>query len=92
MGCGKSSVGRGLSELLGWHLVDLDRMIEDEQGRAIPEIFEVEGEGAFRSMELEALKKIVESSENIVLSLGGGTVMTAECAALVREKTYCLNL
>ncbi len=93
MGCGKSSVGRRLSELLCCRFMDLDEVIESREGRTIPEIFAVEGEAGFRAMELEALGMIMdEYSSDLVLALGGGTVMTSECAELIHEHTYCIYL
>ena len=93
MGCGKSSIGRKLSELLCCPLIDLDSHIETETGRSIPEIFESDGEGAFRSMEKAALEKVLSTSHGMmILSLGGGTVMTKECAEMVRGKTICVYL
>ena len=62
MGCGKSSVGRKLSELLCCPFMDLDKVIEECAGRTIPEIFSQDGEPAFRQMELETLKCIAEGS------------------------------
>ena len=59
MGCGKSSVGRELSRLLCCPFMDLDEVIEQTEGRAIPEIFASDGEAAFRQMELKALKDVV---------------------------------
>lgn len=59
MGCGKSSVGRRLSELLSCSFVDLDSVIEEREGRTIPEIFASDGETAFRQMEKEALEHIL---------------------------------
>ena len=88
--------------------MDLDDVIVESAGRSIPEIFATEGEAAFRHMELEALKTIASSHEDekhqseksedacttpaLVLALGGGTVMTKECAEIVREDTYCVYL
>ena len=93
MGCGKSSVGRRLSELLCCPFIDLDSVIEERTGRSIPEIFASDGEAAFRKMELDTLRNILEEvGRQTVLSLGGGTVMTPECAGLVREKTTCIYL
>ena len=91
MGCGKSSIGRRLSELLCCPFMDLDHVIEEKAGRTIPEIFATDGEAVFRQMESETLKEIA-LAENIVLALGGGTVMTRECADLVSEKTLCFYL
>ncbi len=97
MGCGKSSVGRRLSELLCCRFMDLDEVIESREGRTIPEIFAADGEAAFRRMEHEALKMVIDeysssTAGNLVLALGGGTVMTPECAATVHECTYCIYL
>ena len=93
MGCGKSSVGRKLSELLCCPFIDLDSVTEERAGRSIPEIFASEGEAAFRAMELDALRTILtDSGVEGVLSLGGGTVMTKECADLVHEQTKCIYL
>lgn len=95
MGCGKSSVGRQLSELLSCPLIDLDEYIEERQGRPIPEIFSSEGESAFRTLELSYLSEIlsgVQQDDLLVLSLGGGTLTTEDCARLVSERTYCIYL
>ena len=69
MGCGKSSVGRELSELLCCPFMDLDKVIEESAGRTIPEIFSQDGEPAFRQMELETLQTIVSSEGSKTESL-----------------------
>ncbi len=97
MGSGKSSVGRELSKLLCCRFMDLDEVIEASAGRSIPEIFKSDGEAAFRAMELETLKMIINeytssTSGDLVLALGGGTVMTPECAGLIHEHTSCIYL
>ena len=102
MGCGKSSVGRELSRLLCCPFMDLDSVIEERAGRRIPEIFSSDGEEAFRRMERDAVIEILEIQETheeinkylnaTVLALGGGTVMTPECAEIVHEKTLCIYL
>ncbi len=103
MGCGKSSIGRELAALLYCPAVDLDGVIEQRTGRKIHEIFESAGEAGFRQLELKALREVLGAgketdessdggSENLILSLGGGTLTTPECAALVHEKTTCIYL
>ena len=94
MGCGKSSVGRKLSELLCCRFMDLDDCIVKEAGCSIPEIFAQQGEPAFRKLEQEVLKNIVSvnSEDNIVLALGGGAVMTSESENIVHEGTICIYL
>ena len=92
MGCGKSSVGRELSKLLCCPFMDLDDMIEEKAGRTIPEIFTTDGEAVFRQMELDALQETTAQEGTLVLALGGGTVMTPECAEIVRKRTTCIYL
>ena len=107
MGCGKSSVGRRLSELLCCSFMDLDDVIVERAGRSIPEIFATDGEAVFRQMEHDVLRDIVASAERhsvpeapsqpienstIVLALGGGAVMQEECEKMVHEGTVCIYL
>ena len=101
MGCGKSSVGRKLSELLCCRFVDLDAEIEARCGCTVAEIFEASGEAEFRRLEKETLKDILETegrrleipnSPGIVIALGGGAVMTPECEKMVHEQTVCVYL
>ena len=98
MGCGKSSVGRILSELLCCPFVDLDDAISERAGRSIPEIFAAEGESYFRGLERETLADIIrshssdDSSARLILALGGGAVMTQACERMVHEKTLCIYL
>ena len=98
MGCGKSSVGKALAALLSCPLTDLDTFIEEREGRSIPEIFSSEGEKYFRKIEQEALREVIFGKEKPaegateILSLGGGTVTTGECALLVKRHTYCIYL
>jgi len=75
MGAGKTSVGRALSQRLGWEFEDLDDRIERREGRSVPEIFRDAGEFAFRQAESAALsdflQELSEGAER-VLALGGG--------------------
>jgi len=66
MGCGKSSVGKMLSELLCCRFADLDDVIVEREGRSIPEIFAEDGEEAFRRMEKEALEGILVTDGRVL--------------------------
>ncbi len=75
MGVGKSTVGREVARRLGRVFVDLDTAIEKTADATIPEIFETEGEAAFRSQERAALVEACASSEMSVIACGGGVVI-----------------
>jgi shikimate kinase len=72
MGSGKSTVGRLLSKRLDLPFIDLDQYIETKLGAPIPEIFSSKGAVYFRKKEHECLHQLLNSHENLVLSLGGG--------------------
>lgn len=73
MAAGKSTIGPILANTLGWEFFDLDRIIEKEIGKTVVQIFEENGEQFFRDKETEALNRL-SKMENVVISLGGGTV------------------
>jgi shikimate kinase len=74
MGSGKSTHGKKLATLLKRKFFDLDSYIQLKENKTISFIFENEGESVFREMEKKHLKELVASEENLVISLGGGTV------------------
>ncbi len=76
MGAGKSSVGRRLASVLGLDFVDMDELIEEREGRSIADIFEVSGEPYFRGLEEQLVKSITSSMKGVVLSTGGGIVIS----------------
>lgn len=78
MGSGKSSVGRILAHRLGWEFVDLDRAIEREAGRKIPEIFSHSGEQHFRDLEHHLLVEALKGPAERVVACGGGVVVRPE--------------
>ncbi len=91
MGTGKSTIGRSLSQTLSYPVIDTDQLIEKQQGRSIPKIFEEEGEEAFRDMETALLKSLQDQSGHII-STGGGIIVREENRALLRKMGYVVWL
>jgi shikimate kinase len=73
MGTGKSSVGKQLAGILGYRFLDMDAMIETEEGISIPEIFSSRGEPAFRSLESQMVARVAAQTRCVVAT-GGGTI------------------
>ena len=71
MGSGKSIIGYLLSKNLNIEFMDVDEIIEKEEGCKISEIFEKKGEIEFRKIEEKVTLKLLESNKKII-SLGGG--------------------
>ncbi len=77
MGTGKTVTGRILAERTGMELVDMDALIEQRQGKTIPEIFAQEGEPVFRQMERELAQELSKRS-GLIISTGGGIVLNPD--------------
>ncbi len=77
MGCGKSTVGKGLAEKLNMEFVDTDTEIEENEGMKISQIFESFGEKHFRELETKLIEKLSQE-EGRVIALGGGLAANPE--------------
>ena len=88
MGSGKSSIGKILSKKLKLTFVDIDQKIELSEDLNISEIFEKYGESYFREIEEKISLKFL-SSENLVISLGGGGFLNASIRKMCEKN--CLS-
>ena len=77
MGSGKSSVGRILSSLTGFALVDTDTLVTQEAGQSIAAIFKQHGEEYFRALETKVLQSLV-GRIGLIVATGGGVVTVAQ--------------
>lgn len=76
-GCGKSTIGKRLSELLRKDLVDTDEMIVNTENKPIPEIFAEKGEDYFRWCENVAVN-IAGREKSQIIATGGGVIVRPE--------------
>jgi shikimate kinase len=72
-GSGKSTLGKKLSSFLSLDFVDLDDEIIQSANKTIPEIFQDDGEQAFRDLERKTLEGFTDSKQSFVMATGGGT-------------------
>ncbi|WP_426430811.1 shikimate kinase [Winogradskyella sp. HB-48] len=73
MGSGKSTIGKNLATVLNYSFLDLDDYISDRESNTITDLFKNRGEIYFRKKESFYLNEILDTDEDIVLALGGGT-------------------
>lgn len=85
MGCGKTSVGTRMSYRLRLPMIDTDKEIERKSRSTVSAIFESLGEDAFREMETECLKQLLEKSEDRIISVGGGLPLRSENRELMKK-------
>ena len=72
-GSGKTTVGEALARLTGREALDVDQELVKRAGRTIPEIFEADGEGAFRALERQMTAELGALSGKLILT-GGGVI------------------
>ncbi|MFA5931660.1 MAG: shikimate kinase [archaeon] len=89
-GTGKTTLGKKVSNKLGYEFIDLDELIVKNAKKTIPEIFSTQGESAFREYETNALKQVLEK-EKIIVACGGGIITKDENIELMKKNgVVCL--
>jgi shikimate kinase len=83
-GAGKSTVGQALANKLAIDFIDTDRVIENETGKTITDIFVVDGEPYFRALELQTLRNVL-GLESGVISLGGGAPISQDAQEAIEQ-------
>ncbi len=90
-GSGKSTVGKVLSRITGKPFIDMDEEIVRRAGITIPEIFDRDGEKAFRDMETEVAKDLGKE-KNQIIATGGGAVLRPENIDALRQNALVILL
>ena len=91
MGCGKTTVGELLAMRLKRTLVDTDKLIEAREGISVAEIFETQGEGYFRSLEM-GVAQALSIRDDLIIACGGGLPTQDAAIAALKESGVVLWL
>jgi len=81
---GKSSVGKLLSQKLGWPFIDTDSLLVSESGISIKEIVETHGWDRFRKMEHVIVNQVCIPDRRVVAT-GGGVVLNEANVNLMKK-------
>ena len=90
-GTGKSVSSELAAKSLGWKYYDMDKIIEQESGKSINEIFDSNGESWFRKKESELLIRLSEES-NCIISTGGGVPISKDNMEKMNQTGYVISL
>ena len=85
MGAGKTTIGSLLADKLGRPYIDNDRQVEHMTGMTVPEIWQKEGEEAFRRQEAAAVQAAAASPRPAVIGVAGGAVLDADNRKAIAE-------
>ena len=91
MGSGKSTLGKELSERLGYKFIDMDHYIEEKCCKFIDEIFRDYGEEWFRAFETNTLKEFLEM-DDVIIATGGGVIKNKKHKKLMDGKCIYLSV
>ncbi|GEM_PF-5687951 len=91
-GSGKTSIAKELAGLLNREWLDTDMIIEETFSKPPSRIITEEGEKKFRRVESEVLRKILKEFRHkpLILSLGGGIILSPGNLELLREETLLI--
>jgi shikimate kinase len=85
MGAGKSTVGARCATALDRPFVDTDRLVEVHAGMTVAEIFETQGEPAFRALERTVVGDVAASPAPLVIACGGGVALDPDNRRVLRD-------
>lgn len=91
MGSGKSTTGRKIASSLHWSYIDTDRLIEEQTGLSVADLFTLHGEKYFREAERRALLTASTRTRTVV-ACGGGTPCSAGNMDLMKETGVSIYL
>ena len=81
-GSGKTTTGQKLADRLWQAFIDTDQQIVKRAGKTIREIFEQQGEQAFRDLESAVIRDVAARADHVI-ALGGGALQREENRARV---------
>ncbi|MFL4469840.1 helix-turn-helix transcriptional regulator [Tateyamaria armeniaca] len=89
-GAGKSTLGRLAADKLKIPFVELNDEIEAEAGMPLGEVMALYGQDGYRAMEAQAITRVVERHDKLILAVAGGIVAETATFAQVLERFHTI--
>ncbi len=83
-GCGKTTLGKALANILNRDFFDTDELIQSKLGKTPAEIINTHGEKYFRDIETEIIKSL-SVKNGCVISTGGGSILKKENVEFLKQ-------
>ena len=77
-GAGKSTLGAMAGQVLRLPFVELNREIEDHAGMPVNEIIAMYGQEGYRTLEQQAVSRVISMHDTLILAVAGGIVSEPE--------------
>jgi shikimate dehydrogenase len=90
-GAGKTSVGKEIAQKLNRPFIDIDEEIERLIGKKISDIFETQGEDAFRQIESQVIESIYKKT-GVIIAIGGGAIKRKQNLQLLMQNSKIVLL
>ncbi len=91
MGSGKTLLAKKIARELKIEHYDSDQKIVELEKKSISEIFESRGEKYFRKIEEKVVLNLIQK-KNIVVSLGGGSIMNKNIRNMLKQSSFRIFL
>ncbi|UYV36606.1 helix-turn-helix transcriptional regulator [Rhodobacteraceae bacterium D3-12] len=89
-GAGKSSLGARVGQALGVPFVELNSEIEAHSGMPVTELMALYGQEGYRTLEAQAVDRIIATHSNIILAVAGGIVAEPSTYNAVRSQFHTI--
>jgi len=91
-GVGKTTVAHLVARQLGWDSVDADDILVANAGKEVAQIFEEQGEAAFRQIEADAFAQLATHERSVIAAGGGAPVFEPTRRSIVESSlVVCLK-
>ncbi len=87
MGSGKSTVGKIAAGKLKWAFYDTDQAVEKEAKMSVADIFQKQGEAAFRAKEKGVIARLIQQNNSVIAAGGGAPLFEENWKAFSKNST-----
>ena len=91
-GAGKSTLGRRASAHLSIPFAELNHEIEEQSGMPVADVMALYGQEGYRTLEHQALSRIVATHDTVILAVAGGIVSAPDNFALLLDSFHAIWL